>query len=214
MYEYELYKLVDSYDPILKQKLIPFDFEKPPVDPKYFAISMLETMMHRHGIGLAANQVGFNYRVFVMGSEGVGFALFNPEIIETSGEDNFEEGCLSFPGLFLPIKRPATVTIRYQDMNKVTKEQVFSGLTGRTALHEYDHIEGIVYTSKVSPLTLDRAKSKVKRNIKLLNAQVELHEKQKLIRKATENVILAEKKKLEPDQSLTFNANNLIIKTN
>lgn len=171
MYEYEVYDLVDKYSSELKQKLQPFDFTNPPVNARYLAVSLVETMVARNGVGLSANQCGLPYRVFVMGAEKVGFACFNPEIIEASGEETFEEGCLSWPGLFLPIKRPSSIKVRYQDMNGVSREETFSGFTARIFLHEYDHMEGIFYTNKVSPIILERQKKKVKSNIKKLTEQ-------------------------------------------
>lgn len=184
MYSYEIYDLVDEYSDILKQKLEPFDFNNPPVPPRDLAISLIETMAKNRGVGLAANQVGLPYRVFVMGVQNVGFACFNPEILEATGDDKFDEGCLSFPGLFLPIKRPSTVKVRYTDMNGITKEETFSGFTARIFLHEYDHMEGIVYTSKVSPFVVDRSKRKVKGNIKKLEAQKKLLEIQSKLEKS------------------------------
>jgi peptide deformylase len=171
MYEYELYNLVDPYSDILKQKLEPFDFNNQSINAKYLAVSLIETMVKYRGVGLSANQVGLPYRVFVMGAEKVGFACFNPEILESHGEDNFEEGCLSFPGLFLPIKRPSSVKVRYTDFNGVTKEETFIGFTARIFQHEFDHLEGIVHLNKVSPIVLERGKKKVKSNLKKLNKQ-------------------------------------------
>jgi peptide deformylase len=136
-------------------------------------------MVKYRGVGLSANQVGLPYRVFVMGAEKVGFACFNPEILETNGEDKFDEGCLSFPGLFLPIKRPSSVKVRYTDMNGVTKEETFGGFTARIFLHEFDHMEGVVYTSKISPIILERSKRKVKNNIKKLEFQKKAFEIQR-----------------------------------
>lgn len=166
MYEYEIYDLIDPYSDILRTKLDLFDFNSPPIQPRYLAISLIETMVKNRGVGLAANQCGLPYRVFVMGAEKVGFACFNPEILESYGEEKMEEGCLSFKGLYLPIKRASTIKVRYTDMNGVTKEETFSGLTARIFLHEYDHLEGIVFTSKVSPIVLERSKRKVKSNLK------------------------------------------------
>lgn len=196
MIEFELYKLVDSYDPVLKSKPTVFDFNQSGARSlaTYHAISLLETMSKNHGVGLAANQVGLDTRLFVMGSQGVGYAFFNPEIIDVSGETVFEEGCLSFPGLFLPVKRPEIVKIKYFDMYGEEKTQEFSGLSARIVLHEYDHMEGIVYTTKVSPLILERYKRKVKKNLKLLEAQYERIEKQEIIRQAAEALFLKERK--------------------
>ena len=209
MYEYEEYKLVDRYDPILKTKLEPYVFRNEK-DARYLAVSMLDTMHRNMGVGLAANQVGLNHRLFVIGAEGVGFAFFNPVILGTEGTDMFDEGCLSFPGLYLPVKRPAVVTIKYTDMNGKDKEQTFAGLSARTILHEYDHLEGIVYTSLVSPIILEREKRKVKSNIKRLHEQYIRLEKQRIIEEATQRVVYEENKKLTGNQGLiTLTTNSL-----
>lgn len=170
MYEYEVYKLVDRYSDILKKKLEPFDFNNPPIRPRYLAVSLIETMALHNGVGLSANQVGLPYRVFVMGADKVGFACFNPEVLESSGEETYEEGCLSWPGMFVPVKRARVIKVRYQDMNGVSKIEEFQGLTARIFLHEFDHMEGIFYTSKVSPIILDRYRKKVKGNLKKIAA--------------------------------------------
>jgi peptide deformylase len=208
MYEFEIYPLVDKFDPSLTQKTDPFVFEgidRTPIIAKYLAVSLLETMRSKYGVGLAANQCGIPYRVFVMGGEGVGYAFFNPEIIATSGISSFDEGCLSFPGLFLNIKRPENVRIKYQDFNGVWQERDFSGLSARIILHEYDHMDGIVFTSKVSPILLDRAKTKVAKNLKILARQHEKEEKDAIVRKAMENLALEGHKKITANQVLTVN---------
>ena len=213
-YEYEEYTLLDKYDHFLKLPMeTPFDFnfEANKLLARHVAVSMIETMKKHRGIGLAANQVGLGHRVFVMGAEGVGYAFFNPEILEVTGEEMFDEGCLSFPGLFLPVKRPATVKIKYQDMNGVDKEETFSGLSARIILHEYDHLQGIVFTQVVSPLVLERARAKVKKNLKTLKKQEIAEEKQQLIRKAMERVVLDHKKKVTAEQALAPDPNKLLI---
>jgi peptide deformylase len=171
MFEYTIYDLVDKYSDILKQKTIPFDFSNPPIGPWSLANSLIETMIKNFGVGLSANQVGLPYRVFAMGAENVSYVLFNPQIVETYGEDNFEEGCLSFPGLFLPIKRPSSVKVKYQDPNGNFKEETFGGFTARIFLHEYDHMEGILFTNHVNSFILERQKKKVKGNLKKLKEQ-------------------------------------------
>lgn len=209
MYEYETYPLVDQYDKVLKAKPEAFDFSQPDARQraKFEAISLLETMSKHHGVGLAANQVGLNYRLFVMGSQGVGYAFFNPEILEVTGMTSFEEGCLTFPGLFLPVKRPETVKIKYWDMNGVEKEQTFTGLSARIVLHEYDHLEGVLMTSKVSPLILERQKRKVKKNLKLLQAQYDRIEKERIIEQAAAKVV-AEAAKTWSQEEMDFAAEN------
>jgi peptide deformylase len=188
LYTYEIYPLIDRYSQFLTTKPLTYAFSVKPEPARELAVSLIETMKLHHGIGLAANQVGIPFRVFVMGAEGVGYAFFNPEILETTGEISFEEGCLSFSGLFLPIKRPETVKIKYQDMAGEWREQTFSGLSARVVLHEYDHMEGIVYTSKVSAYVLDRARRKVPSNLKKLKAQQEKEAKQTIIMQALKNL--------------------------
>ena len=189
LYTYEIYPLVDRYSQFLTTKPLTYGFIADKPEPaRELAVSLIETMKLHHGIGLAANQVGIPFRVFVMGAEGVGYAFFNPEILETTGETSFEEGCLSFKGLFLPIKRPETVKIKYQDMAGEWREQTFAGLSARVVLHEYDHMEGIVYTSKVSSYVLDRARRKVPSNLKKLKAQQEQEAKQAIIMQALKNL--------------------------
>ena len=187
MYTYQLYDLVDPYSDILKQKLEPFDFNNSPIPPRELAVSLIETMVKNRGIGMAANQVGLPYRVFVMGAEKVGFACFNPEILEFFGEETYEEGCLSFPGLFIKIPRASSIKVRYTDMNGVTKEETFNGLTARIFQHELDHLNGITYTTKVSKLNLERAKEKVKRNIKKMEKDKKAFELQQKAAKADTN---------------------------
>jgi peptide deformylase len=168
MYEYEVYNFVDQYSDILAQRIEPFDFTNPPIEPRYLAVSLIETMVQNRGIGLAANQVGLPYRVFVMGAQNVAFACFNPEILETEGEETIHEGCLSFPGLYLKVKRPFRIKVRYIEMNGNTKEVMFEGLTARIFQHELDHLNGVKFTSLVGPAALDIAKQKVKKNLKKL----------------------------------------------
>jgi len=183
-YEYVLYKRVDPYSDILKQKLETFDFANPPINPRELALSLIETMVYYHGLGLSANQVGLPYRVFVMGAESVGFACFNPEIISAEGEEDYSEGCISYPGLFLKVKRAKSIKVRYTDMNGVQKEQQFDGLTARIFQHELDHLNGVDFTSKVSKTVLSRAKDKVKKNLK----NIERAQKEALIMQSLKNI--------------------------
>jgi len=164
MYEYEIYNFVDSYSDVLAQKTEPFDFNNPPVPPRYLAVSLIETMVQNRGIGLAANQVGLPYRVFVMGAQNVAFACFNPEILETEGEETVHEGCLSFPNLLLPVKRPEHVVAEFLDRNANTCIIRFDGIDARCFLHELDHLNGVCFTDNISKLKLDLA---IKRQRKL-----------------------------------------------
>jgi peptide deformylase len=106
----EPFKLVDTY---LKQKTVPFDFENPPIDPKELYDRMAATMIKHKGLGLSCNQVGLQYSMFVFGNPSEPESIvgaFNPKIVDfSSGLEYGEEGCLSFPGLFIKVKRPTEI---------------------------------------------------------------------------------------------------------
>lgn len=150
----ETFDLVSPDHPALYKVLPEFDFENVPINPNSFASTLVETCKKHRGIGLSANQCGFEYRVFVMGANEQYVAYFNPKIISTKGEVHMEEGCLSFPFLNLRITRPAEVEVEYQDFTGVKRNKTFTGITARCFLHELDHMNGIVYTSRVKPLAL------------------------------------------------------------
>ena len=155
------FDLVAEDDPILKEVLPEFDFKNPPVDPKEFASSLVETCIQRNGYGLSANQCGFKHRVFVMGTGSEYVAFFNPKITAMSEETvHMSEGCLSFPLLELKITRPSGIVVEYQDYNGEVKKANYVGVSARCFLHELDHMNGIVYTDKAKPLALQVAKKK------------------------------------------------------
>ena len=143
-------------DPILRERMPEFDFSNPSTDPVQLEKDMLETMFRYDGIGLAANQVGIKARMFVMGHrdnpEG-GTAFFNPIVVaNTEGMDDLEEGCLSFPGIFVKIKRPKAIKAQWQNAKGEVVEGTFEGYECKCFLHELDHLEGIVFQDRVSPL--------------------------------------------------------------
>jgi peptide deformylase len=137
-----------------------FDFENPPVDTNKFASSMVETCIKHGGFGLSANQCGFNYRMFVMGAGENFVAHFNPKVIKTYGEVHMMEGCLSFPMLALSITRPSAIDVEYQDFNGQKREAHYTGISARCFLHELDHMNGIVYTSRAKPMALQSGMKK------------------------------------------------------
>jgi peptide deformylase len=159
---YEIYDLVKSTDPVLKQVCKPFDFANPPIDPIHLASSLFETMFKHSGLGLAAPQVGIPYRVFVVGYDNTNKQVFfNPEIIERSQrEDDHLEGCLTFKRLFFKVSRPQEIKVKYQHVNGEWKEDKFVGLTARCIQHEYDHLDGICFTERVGKTTLMMAREK------------------------------------------------------
>ena len=150
--EIETFDLVDATHPALHKALPEFDFENAPINPNDFASSLVETCRQHNGLGLSANQCGFEHRVFVMGADNDYIACFNPKIVGMQDEVHMEEGCLSFPLLMLRITRPKTIMVEYQDFTGEKRQATFDGLSARIFLHELDHMNGIVYTSRVKPL--------------------------------------------------------------
>ena len=117
---------------------------------------MKETLLSANGVGLAAPQVGVLRRAVLVietnvpeGEEEFIYELINPEILETEGEQDGPEGCLSVPGEYGLVKRPMRVTVRAQDRDGNWFEAEGEGLTARCFCHEIDHLNGIVFTSKV-----------------------------------------------------------------
>ena len=117
---------------------------------------MRETLIDANGVGLAAPQVGVLRRAVLVietnvpeGKEEYVIELINPRILETSGEQDGPEGCLSVPGEYGLVKRPERVRVRAQDRNGDWFEAEGTGLTARCFCHEIDHLDGIVFTSKV-----------------------------------------------------------------
>jgi len=159
-------KLVTYPNNILDKKLPDFDWDNPVVDPRDLEEQMVKLMWGNNGIGLAANQVGVEARVFTMMTrnlQGVTepFAVFNPKILAVSEElEQGEEGCLSFPNLFFHISRPYHIVAEFFDRDKNQCIIRFDGIDARCFLHELDHLDGICFTSKVSKLKLNRALAK------------------------------------------------------
>jgi peptide deformylase len=145
-----IYPLVNYDDPILRQEIPKFDFENPPVDPVDLVANLAETMLHEGGIGLAANQCGLPYRVFVLLTDEI-IPCFNPLIVDTSQETILlEEGCLSYPGLSVKVRRPRKIKVRYTEPNQNVVTTVFDGITARAFQHELSHLNGIVHLNEAS----------------------------------------------------------------
>ncbi len=151
-------ELVDCNDSILKQKTENFDFTNPPINPVELYNDLAETMRENDGLGLAAPQVGLPYRVFVMRAENI-IGIFNPKIVDISSEMVYlEEGCLSYPNLWVKVKRPKKVKVRYTNPDGQTETRVFDGMSARVFQHEFDHLEGIVHTKRANRYHLEQAK--------------------------------------------------------
>ncbi|GGG11987.1 peptide deformylase [Dokdonia pacifica] len=155
-------------DPVLKKKAKPITKEYPKL-PELID-NMFETMYGANGLGLAAPQIGLSIRMFLVDTspfandkefteeEQAVFKDFkkvfiNAEILESTGEEwVFNEGCLSIPGITEDVFRESTITIKYQDENFKEYTETYDGIIARVIQHEYDHIEGILFTDKLSSL--------------------------------------------------------------
>lgn len=153
--------LLPDTDPMLHRVMPVFTFDGS-VDPVELTDAMWACQKEHDAVGLAANQVGLEHRVFVMGLDEK-IVCFNPEVIEQHDPRVGMEGCLTYPGLALDVSRPFTILARYQDASGTVVERSFEGLLARCFCHETDHVNGITFTSKVSRLKLDMAKKKMKK---------------------------------------------------
>ena len=161
-------RLLMQVAPFLDENLEQFGF----ADRKYLSKVMYDNMAKYGGLGLSANQVGLPYRMFVMGGhpqieDGKVRSVFNPLINDVSPESiNLKEGCLSFPFLFLSIKRPKWCSVRYTDENGEEIEETLHGMSARIFMHENEHMNGYVFTDLVSKLKLERAEKSKQKMIK------------------------------------------------
>jgi peptide deformylase len=150
--------------PVLKKVAAPITPDYPELAT--LLANMWETMYHADGVGLAAPQIGQSIRLFVIdteqverkeapkvGDEPFKRVFINAQMIEETGDDwTYEEGCLSIPDIRGDVDRPSTIKLRWQDENFAEFEAVFTGINARVIQHEYDHLEGVLFTEKLKPL--------------------------------------------------------------
>jgi len=166
-------ELVSKNDPALKKVCHRFDFDQE--DPNFLFEQLRDTMCENKGVGLAAPQIGVLRNVFVVGNPNDPdkvIPFFNPIIIDEFGEEvYYDEGCLSFPGLWIKIKRKQGVRIRFTNLNGETDTMKFDGLTARIIQHEYDHLYGVLFTKRANLYHLEQAKKNQKKLLrKIANA--------------------------------------------
>ena len=163
-------QLIQSPNSFLTHKVKSFNFDE--LDAKQVSGEMCQIMMAKNGLGLAANQVELDAQIFVMrpveNTEVTKpFAVINPVIISVDSDTVLgKEGCLSHLGLLLNIRRPKTLVAKFLDIDAKECILEFSGIDARCFLHEYDHLQGIEFTDRVSKLKLDMAKKKQRKLIK------------------------------------------------
>ena len=160
--------------PVLKKVAKDIDEEYPFLD-KLIA-DMWETMYNAQGVGLAAPQIGKSIRLFLVDSiqtmeegkedQGIKQVFINAQKVEETGKEwAYEEGCLSIPDIRGDVKRPEVLTIRYLDENFQEQVTTFEGINARVVQHEYDHIDGLLFTEKLKPIKKRLIKRKLE-NIK------------------------------------------------
>ena len=122
------------------------------LDRHHLSRVLIDNMIHHNGIGISANQIGIWERAFAMVRDienNEVMVCFNPRIVKSYSEEvEMEEGCLSYPELFLKIKRPDKIIVKYEDEDKKTHKLKLQGLASRVFQHEYDHMEGIDFTQR------------------------------------------------------------------
>jgi len=162
-------KLVEAPNSWLDRTVSDFNFESQ--DAEKTAQEMIDFMLKEGGLGLAANQIQLDAQIFVMRpyllDDKTPFAAINPVVLEVSQEtETAPEGCLSYPGLFVDVKRPKSILAKYFDTSgQECKIQLYD-IDARCFLHEYDHLQGVTFIDRVSRLKLDRALKKQQKRLK------------------------------------------------
>ncbi len=162
-----IYPIVLFGDPVLRKKASDIPVGE---DILQLVADMFETMHAASGVGLAAPQIGKAVRVFIIDSSpmeekgvtGLTRAFVNPQIIDQHGEEwPFEEGCLSIPGIREEVRRQSNITIKYYDEHWNEYEESYDDIRARIVQHEFDHIEGVLFTDHISPFKKRLIKSKL-----------------------------------------------------
>lgn len=149
-------------DPKLRRTAEPVDEVTPEIRERI--AEMFEVMVEDRGIGLAAPQIGWNVRIFVMNLTGKpedNVALINPTITERVGRAKAEEGCLSLPGIYAKVERPKRIVMEGTTPEGEQVAIEADGLTARCLQHEFDHLDGILFIDRVSPISKRRIKKKL-----------------------------------------------------
>ena len=149
-------EIKENPDPVLRQKNAKIkDVSTPEIQT--LILNMTETMHEAKGVGLAASQVGVNLRLCLIEVEEKLYVLVNPKITAKSRKKILsDEGCLSFPGIFLPISRAAQVQVRYLDQTGTAQKIKADGLLARALQHEIDHLDGVLFIDRIKKAQLKK----------------------------------------------------------
>jgi peptide deformylase len=165
----------DENHPMLKQKIPEHQYALPSPVMSKLAKRLKMTMKLFGGIGLSANQCGVFERMFVIGTDQFQIVCINPKIVNSSSAMNkSDEGCLSFPGLYLKIDRPEWIEVEFTNEDGVVQQMRLEGLTARCFQHELDHLNGIRFIDNMKPVALQMARKKQK---KLMQRVIRKNEK-------------------------------------
>lgn len=136
------------------------------IDKVLYALT--DNIMKYNGLGLAANQVGYTERVFIIrGDDNSITAYFNPEIVSSSKKTlTMDEGCLSYPGYFCKIKRPVSISVKYRTFSGEEATEELTGMKARVFQHEIDHLDGMRFFDRASKYHLDQADRSYVKNIR------------------------------------------------
>lgn len=166
-------------DPVLKRETVDIEVDYPQLS--HLISDMWETMYNADGLGLAAPQIGKSIRLFIADTEqlkdgearGIKKVFINATLLKEEGKPwNFEEGCLSIPGVREEVLRKPKIDIEYLDENFEYHRETFEGLNARVIQHEYDHVEGILFTDHLKPLKKRLIKRKL---VNISRGEVDVH---------------------------------------
>ena len=156
--------LVYYPDKFLEKQVKKVDLENLEFDPQELKKEMVDLMHQKNGVGLAANQIGMDAQLFAMSKCTPSALIINPTVLQhTEDSDIDTEGCLSFPNIFLKIKRPKEILVQYVNQDLEEKVHKLDGYAARCFLHEYDHLQGITFRDRVSKLKWEMAQKKSKK---------------------------------------------------
>ena len=159
-------KLVPRTDPLLRRTPQEFDFDNPQMDPQELSQLLQRVMAEENGVGLSAVQIGIDLSVFCVGHKSQPeeiMTVFNPKVVDYSVEmEEADEGCLSFPGYFMPVLRSKEIRVRFSREDGTTDTIKLDGFAARVFQHEYDHCIGKTFQQRVSRMIWERAGKKAK----------------------------------------------------
>lgn len=157
--------LVYYPNPFLDKKVQDVNLEDPGFDPVELKEQMVDLMLASNGIGLSANQVGLDAQVFVMGDTKDNSTIcINPTILQYTKETVIDvEGCLSFPNVFVKVKRPKEILAKFWNENLEEQIVKIEGYSAKCYLHEWDHLQGVTFKDRVSKIKWDMAQKKARK---------------------------------------------------